>query len=387
MRLKTHLRSAPLSAWYRAARRTARYHAAERLGLRVKPLKLRVALTDRCNARCVMCNIWQLVDNTAPSLPEELTVEEMDRMLEVNAGFFSDLRHVALTGGEPTLRRDLVEIVRTFTRRLPGVTMSFNSNGFSTNKLLKMVEEMLTFRKKLTVMISIDGVGQGHDVVRGVRNVFRHCEATVDGLVELRKRHKGLKLEINHCMTAQNVEECERVFEFCRRRDIFFNPIFIVEGQLYHNEGMNVELGARARERLIRVIELMRRSDASLQLREIIEQLQGKPRDFDCWAGRTQFFIEENGDVFPNGGCPSSYKMGNLRDFDFDLVGLLRAHEARQVLAQARQCRLCRLSCETMTTLAFPEALAGLRRSLAPLPEADDIRRELPRELSEISAG
>ncbi len=366
----------PVGSWLNAARRTFKYHAADRLGLRIKPLKLRLAVTDRCNAKCIMCNIWKQVDNNAPSLPEELTTDEICAMLDANSDFFSDLRHVAITGGEPTLRRDLPNLFRTFTEKLPGVTMSVNTNGFTTSKTLAAIEEIMSFRKKLTVMISIDGIGEGHDTVRGVKNVYKHCEATIEGLIELRKKAKGLKIEINHCMTSQNYGECEKVFEFCKERNLHFNPIYVIQGQLYHNAEMNLELGTDARGHLMRAIELMRQKDASLQLREIIEQLQGKTRDFDCWAGRTQFFIEENGDVFPNGGCPSRFRMGNLRDFGMDFGRLLDSEGAQQVLGEARSCRMCRLSCETMTTLTFPEALAGWRRAHEPLPETEDIRRK-----------
>jgi len=195
-------------------------------------------------------------------------------------------------------------------------------------------------------------------------------------LIALREKHRGLKLEINHCMTAVNYEECEKVFDFCEQHHLNFNPIYVIAGQLYHNEGMDLELGTEAREHLVRVIDRLRQADTSLQLREIIDQLQGRERDFDCWAGRTQFFIEENCDVFPNGGCPSNYKIGNLRDFDFNFPRMLADAHAKEVLSTAKQCRQCRLSCETMTTLTYPEALAGLRHSTEPLPEADDIHRE-----------
>lgn len=384
MRLKAQSdHDSDVSGWLNAARRTAKFHLADRMGLRVKPLKLRLAVTDRCNAKCIMCNIWKQVDNTAPSLPEEITIEEIDKMMTVNKRFFSELRHVAITGGEPTLRRDLVDIFRTFTKHLPRVTMSINTNGFSSSKTIEMISQVMEFRKKLTVMISIDGIGEGHDTVRGVKNVYKHCAATIDGLIELRKQKKGLKIEINHCMTSENYGECEKVFNLCKEKGLHFNPIYVIVGQLYHNAEMNLELGAQAREHLMKAVELMRGEDPSLQLREIIEQLQGKERDFDCWAGRTQFFVEENCDVFPNGGCPSWYKMGNLRDFDFDFGRMLDADQAQKTLGRAKKCRMCRLSCETMTTLSFPEALEGYRRSREPLPEADDIHRK---ELQEAAS-
>jgi len=65
---------------------------------------LRLSLTDRCNFRCSYCS---------PLSPEQgedpLTRPEVARLTAVFAGL--GIRRVRLTGGEPTLRRDLVEIV------------------------------------------------------------------------------------------------------------------------------------------------------------------------------------------------------------------------------------------------------------------------------------
>ena len=68
---------------------------------RVDALPLAILyITDRCNSKCIMCNIWKMVDNDAPSLADELAVEEIDKILERNSRFFSNLNHVSITGGD-----------------------------------------------------------------------------------------------------------------------------------------------------------------------------------------------------------------------------------------------------------------------------------------------
>src|SRR5205085_2919064 len=86
---------------------------------------LRVSITDRCNFRCVYC----MPAAGLPWIPREqtLTAQEIARVVRELAPL--GLRRVRLTGGEPTLRRDLVEIVRLL-REVPEVEdLSLSTNG------------------------------------------------------------------------------------------------------------------------------------------------------------------------------------------------------------------------------------------------------------------
>jgi GTP 3',8-cyclase len=68
---------------------------------------LRVSLTDRCNYRCVYCMPEAGVDLVPKS--DVLSFEEIERLVRVMMGF--GVRRVRLTGGEPTVRKDLVALV------------------------------------------------------------------------------------------------------------------------------------------------------------------------------------------------------------------------------------------------------------------------------------
>jgi cyclic pyranopterin phosphate synthase len=68
---------------------------------------LRISLTDRCNYRCLYCMPEEGVDLVPKS--DVLTFEEVERLVRVLMSF--GVRRVRLTGGEPTVRKDVVELV------------------------------------------------------------------------------------------------------------------------------------------------------------------------------------------------------------------------------------------------------------------------------------
>lgn len=77
---------------------------------------LRVSLTDRCNMRCVYC--MPAIGMQFQPRPELLTNDEL--LLVVRAAAAAGFRKLRLTGGEPTLRQDLVELIRAM-KAVPGI--------------------------------------------------------------------------------------------------------------------------------------------------------------------------------------------------------------------------------------------------------------------------
>jgi len=94
---------------------------------------LRLSLTDRCNLRCVYC--MPMDGLTFLPNPELLTADELEQVVRaaVDVGFYK----VRLTGGEPTLRHDIVDIVRRLTR-IDGVEqLVMTTNGYRLPNLAK----------------------------------------------------------------------------------------------------------------------------------------------------------------------------------------------------------------------------------------------------------
>jgi cyclic pyranopterin phosphate synthase len=118
---------------------------ADRFGRRIN--YLRISLTDKCNLRCVYC---MPEDMTFRPRQELLQDDEIQRLVNVFAGMgFSKFR---LTGGEPTVRANVVDIVE-FIARTPGVEqVAMTTNGL----LLDRLAEPLARAGLNRVNISID---------------------------------------------------------------------------------------------------------------------------------------------------------------------------------------------------------------------------------------
>ncbi|MGW5264113.1 GTP 3',8-cyclase MoaA [Microbispora sp. NPDC004025] len=93
---------------------------------------LRVSLTDRCNLRCAYCMPPEGLD-WLPK-PELLTGEEIVRLVTVGVERLG-IREVRFTGGEPLLRRELVEIVTATTALRPRPQVSLTTNGIGLARL------------------------------------------------------------------------------------------------------------------------------------------------------------------------------------------------------------------------------------------------------------
>ncbi len=115
-------------------------------------------LTYNCNLRCKMCPFWRRA-SPDPSLAQEKAVLEQI----YNSGAVG----VAFEGGEPLLRSDLVDIL-AFSRSLPLHT-SLITNG---TLLESKIDEIAPYINGV-VYVSLDGLEETHDAIRGVGGSFR----------------------------------------------------------------------------------------------------------------------------------------------------------------------------------------------------------------------
>ena len=92
---------------------------------------LRVSVIDRCNFRCTYC----MPAEGLPWLPrdEVLGAGEIERLVRVLVGL--GVREVKLTGGEPTVRPDLPDIVRRIRAIDAGLDLSVTTNGYLLDRL------------------------------------------------------------------------------------------------------------------------------------------------------------------------------------------------------------------------------------------------------------
>lgn len=341
-----------------ALSRTVRYHLADRVGL-LKPRKLRLAVTSRCNARCSMCDAWQ------KPLARELSIADYESVLNHSASFLSGIRHVSFTGGEPTLREDLVDVVSLITQRLPSASINVNTNGLLPDRIEQRTREVLSFRDQLVMIVSLDGIGKLHDAIRGVPGAFERANSSIEVLLRIKRglvHPKRLKVEVNYTATDANYQEYETVLGYCEERGIGLNLIVPMSGIIYRKDAEEPALGSQEAAELAAVIRRQLAEEYDLKRAVILDVLDGPGRQFDCWAGRLIVFIDADGAVYPNSSCPARFRMGSIFDDGYDWGNIFKSEVGRDITRQASKCRECQVACETGTTLRLPEAWYAHRR-------------------------
>lgn len=156
-----------------------------------------LAVTYRCNSRCRMCNIWQREDHTG-----ELTVEDIKK-LPIS---ITDLN---FTGGEPFLRTDILELVQAATEHLPSTQLIFSTNGFATDLIVETMKKVLQINPRAGVALSLDGVGEMHDQIRGIPGGYEKVIKTLRDLQGI-----GLKnIRLAFTMGDYNYLHLSKVYE------------------------------------------------------------------------------------------------------------------------------------------------------------------------------
>ncbi|HUW95322.1 MAG TPA: radical SAM protein [Anaerolineae bacterium] len=182
--------------------------------LPLRPTTLNLLVNDVCNSRCQMCNIWQRKRD------KELTPDELARIL--GDPLFSRLRYVGVSGGEPTLRRDLPEIYKVLVQRQPRLV----GTGIITNairaeevlsRILASAQVCRDAGVPFNVMVSLDGPGAIHDRVRGRPGNF---ESAVSVLRHLRDQ-TDIPLSIGCTITKDNLRHVDEVLDFARAEGVY----------------------------------------------------------------------------------------------------------------------------------------------------------------------
>ena len=171
-------------------------------------------VTHRCNADCQHC--FDSPQRAQVKVDEELSLEQI-REIASNLGAVS---HLSLTGGEPFLREDLVDIVELFYR-LGGVrSFSLSTNGAMPQRIAKQVPEILKVapRARVIVTLSYDGLGPEHDHIRQVPGLFERVEQSMNALKRLRQH--TARLHLHGCFTVHqgNAQQAERLLEYMAQR-------------------------------------------------------------------------------------------------------------------------------------------------------------------------
>ena len=279
-----------------------------------------VIVTYRCNARCTMCNRHQ-----APSRPEEeigiVTIRKLPRMYFTN-----------VTGGEPFIREDLPDIIRELCKLSDRIVVS--TNGFFTDRIVDLAREY----PQIGIRVSIEGLEQTNDAIRGLADGYRRGCETLDRL-----RALGLK-DIGFGMTVQdkNAPDLVPLYEIADEKGMEFataalhNSFYFVENRnIIHDRAMVAENFEALINRLLRSNSPKKWFRAYFN-HGLINYIYGQPRLLPCDMAFDTFFIDPYGDVMPCNGTKEKAAMGNLNRQSWGEIW--NSPEAERVREQVRRC-------------------------------------------------
>lgn len=294
---------------------------------RVSPKYLVLFVTNRCNAHCKHC----LLGNAVFDYKEELTLKEIEKI----AMSMDDLMFLLPTGGEPFLRDDLAEIVKIFYKETKVRNVGIPTNGSMTKKITAVVEDILASCPgiDLAIDVSIDGLGQMHDNIRGTPGLFDKAVATYKELKELKKRHPNLNVNGEVTVSSYNENELIRIYNFLTKtlgvdtiitlltrgkpRDLSAKNFNIAKYENYSRvleEG--IKKGAMSGHNNFPLHDLVN-AHRIVKNRLIARTIRKNKRQIPCLAGRLGAAISARGDVLP---CEllANKVIGNIRDFNYD---------------------------------------------------------------------
>lgn len=176
---------------------------------------LRISVTERCNLRCVYC----MPEEGVPLSPsrELLTTPEIVMLSSV---FVSQgVTKIRLTGGEPTVRRDIVPLMQQIgALRARGLKeLCLTTNGISLHrKLDRMVEAGLT-----GVNLSLDTLDPWQFQIMTRRKGFDAVQRSIDRVLEMNRAGAGVRLKIN-CVVMRGVNDREVLpfVDLTREKDV-----------------------------------------------------------------------------------------------------------------------------------------------------------------------
>jgi MoaA/NifB/PqqE/SkfB family radical SAM enzyme len=286
-------------------------------------MDLSVILTYRCDSRCSMCYIWK--NPTKPSA--EVTLETLEKL----PGDRFDYLNV--TGGEPTLRKDLAEVVDILYPK--AMTLEISTNGLHVDKLLPIVKKY----PNVKVRISVEGFEATNDRIRGEQGGF---DKKIDAMEKLIAAG-GTDLGFATTFQDENITEVVDMYRLTKKLGIEFATSALHNGFQFHkNDNFQYDRMAVARRVEDLIAEMLKSSSVKSWFRAylnlgLIEKILGHDRLIPCTAGTDFHFIDPWSDVYACNVRPDLI-MGNLKEQSWEEIwNGPKAKEQRTKVAQCTQ--------------------------------------------------
>ena len=277
-----------------------------------------IGTTYRCNAKCSMCDTWK-----HPTKPhEEFSPSLLEKLPFMNV--------VNITGGEPTIRKDLEDIISILKKKSKRIVVS--TNGFSPNRIIDLVKKF----PKLGVRISLEGFSKSNYEIRKIRDGFDNSLRTLVRLRDMGAKDIGFGITVSN----ENIDDLLDMYRLSKACNFEFATAALHNSYYFHKFDNAFTDKNKAKLAFKQLAQMQLKSKKPKDWFRayfnygLINYIDGKPRLFCCRMGHNSFYLDPFGEIRPCNVMDAS--MGNLHQSDFESIWT--SQKARKVREDVLNC-------------------------------------------------
>lgn len=341
--------------------------------LREDVFKVILAVTYKCNYKCLICNIWRLYLHEPSKAKLELKLDEIKEVFKKSKPVW-----ISLTGGEPFLRNDIIEIVQAVYEESENLKIiNVSTNGSLPDRIEKVVAEVIEEIKVplMYVTVSLDGDRNRHDLIRGVKGAWEKALETFFRLHQLSTYYQNLLVGFEYTISPFNAGSLSSLYAELRKLGLFDVDLVVTVvhvGNYYHNYQMKIMNGFEYRSMALKDVELsIKYSLNALNLHSLIKLIYLKllrkylleskrPVPF-CTAASGTCFVDPYGNTYP---CIiKDDVVVSLRKMDYDLKKIMSSNSFTcfKRIAKKGLCLDCWTPCEAYPSIIVNPILSFIK--------------------------
>ncbi|MEA3378604.1 MAG: radical SAM protein [Nanoarchaeota archaeon] len=328
------------------------------------PVVLNFSITNKCQSRCKTCNIWDFYNKNPKKEKEELKLWEIQKIFKTIKPFFL----LNICGGEPFLRHeDIGEICKYAVDYCKAKAIHSPTNCLSPENIeygVKDILKKIPKNVKLTIKMSLDGIGKDHDEIRGVEGNFEKMIDTHDRLIKIRDKHSNLFVDAGTTVSNLNADKLPKIIDWVHKNlklDNFYHEIADTRAELFNidaKEGENIPkdfkeilkdqgvtptgdqywdiacfLANEVKKEMMTKRDFSRISQAlRVTYYERAAWVQKyQKRKIKCYAAMSNAHLNPWGGLWPCNVQAFKQSLGNIRDFDYNFDKLWKSKKAQKV--------------------------------------------------------
>jgi len=322
------------------------------INLKPKPLILVFPVTYKCNCKCVMCSIWMKQERI-----KDIPYEAIEKLF--TSPVLASLEEIQITGGEPVLREDLIKIIKLLLDNCSKLKrLSLASNGMLVDQLVLITEEILRLlphHAELYISLSLDGIGNTHNLIRGNNKAFENVIFSARALKERFKDRPNFKLGFNTVLSSFNYQQAQEILGFCQKEGLSVGFTLANTVSVYI-ESSKCNSGFVLTQEQIQYVRnffmKLNQQWPTAYFEMMVDMLGGARRTAGCYARTRGMLIDVDGSVYPCGQS-ADLRCGNIYEEDISRIWNRKMNKKMRAAFK--------LECSRCTTNCYPTRASGLK--------------------------